>query len=65
MVRVLHPPVFDDDLLLDDLQPSMEYHFTAVVGSPLGVSEPILANATTPIGEQRQRTREYCYVHDN
>ena len=49
-VQTLRPDVFEDSLLLDDLRPSTNYSFLAVVGNSLGVGAPLETNASTPIG---------------
>lgn len=50
---VLEPDVYSETLLLDDLRPTTDYQFEAVVGSSVGVADPILANASTPLGKMR------------
>ena len=52
VVETLRPDVYNESLLLDDLRPSTDYLFQAVVGNALGMADPLMSNASTPIGER-------------
>lgn len=51
VIQTLKPDdVYEGSLLLDDLRPSTNYSFRAVVGNSLGLATPLETNASTPIG---------------
>ena len=73
LVDVLRPDVYDEQLLLDDLQPTREYHFKSVVGNAVDEAVPLYANATTPIGktqthaqtQTQTQTHTHTHTHTN
>lgn len=60
---VLEPDVYSETLLLDDLRPTTDYQFVAVVGSSVGTADPILANASTPLGKPNIQICVYRMIH--
>ena len=52
VILTLKPDVYEGSLLLDDLRPSTNYSFRAVVGNSLGLATPLKTNASTPIGRK-------------
>ena len=57
-IQTLRPDVYEDSLLLDDLRPSTNYSFLAVVGNSLGIATPLKTNASTPIGTEADYSLE-------